>query len=324
MSNTGIEYGDASWNITSGCSHISAGCDNCWANKMSKRLRGRAGYPKEKPFTPTFHADRLEEPYGWRKKRNCVLVSFMGDLFHDGIKTECIYDVLEVIAGSPDHTFMILTKRPKRWHDVMNYAGEYVAGNTNFNMTMEVMDHLPNLWLGVSLEDNSQMHRLDELMKIPAAGRFISAEPLIGALDLDYKLMAPRNKCISCGWEKPRGYKWFSDPYCPECKRTMDRYGISLVLVGGESGGGKHVRPMHPNWVRDIQDSCMRQSTNFYFKQWGDWAPWNPKYSEIEYSIGDGRGSFVGMQRIGKKRAGHLWNGQEFRTMPPIPVKKMI
>lgn len=287
MSNTGIEYGDQSWNITSGCSRISAGCDNCWAEKMSKRLKGRFGYPEKRPFTPTFHEDRLRDPYSWKKKRHCVLVSFMGDLFHEGIKDDQICKVLDMIAVTPEHTYMILTKRPERWQDVRNYCVRHI-GFPYFHLIVKVSGYLPNLWIGTSIESDKQIHRLDELKKIPAAGRFISAEPLIGALDLSGGKLE----------------------------------GIDLILVGGESGG-KHSRPMHPLWARNIHDECEKQDTHFYFKQWGDWIPYtqadlNQKYYEATI-VTDGRGNYESMMQGRKKYTGHLLDGEEFLTMPPIP-----
>lgn len=296
MSYTGIEYGDQSWNITSGCSKISRGCDNCWAKKMSKRLRGRFGYPEKRPFDPTFHENRLREPYSWRKKRNCVLVSFMGDLFHPSINIKHVCSVLEVIAECTDHTFMILTKRPERWRDIMHYSGRYIDGGSAFNMTMKAKGYLPNLWIGVSIEENKQIHRLDELLKIRAAGRFISAEPLIGPLDLSDGKLA----------------------------------GIDLVIVGGESGG-KHSRPMHPQWVSDILYECRLQNAHFYFKQWGDWArvtyySINNEYQTDNYIIIENPeirtfwdGTMVA--RIGKKYTGHVLDNIEYQTMPPLPKK---
>jgi protein gp37 len=111
MNPTGIEYGQVAWNPVTGCSKVSEACINCWAERMSKRLAGRCGYSKDNPFKVTMHPERLEEPLKWRKPRT-VLVSFMGDLFHEDVDVKTLATVFGIMAACPHHTFMVLTKRP--------------------------------------------------------------------------------------------------------------------------------------------------------------------------------------------------------------------
>ena len=163
-----IEWTDETWNPVTGCSHAgSPACDNCYAKRMANRLRGRCGYPEDDPFKVTFHPDKLDQPRRWRKPRRVFVVS-MGDLFHDDVHFADVDEIMQVIAET-FHTYMMLTKRPTR---MIKYFEHYVAN--------EVL--LPdNLWLGVTVENNDQRWRIDELLKIRAAKYFVSYEPGLGS-----------------------------------------------------------------------------------------------------------------------------------------------
>jgi protein gp37 len=217
-----IEWTEATWNPTTGCDRISVGCDHCYALTLAKRLRamGNAKYQTDGDprtsgpgFGVSWHPDALDVPRRWRQPR-LVFVDSMSDLFHARIPTAFILQVFDVIADTPRHTYQLLTKRPKR--------------------SVALADTLPwppNLWLGVSVERSETRWRIDELRKIPAAVRFISAEPLLGPLP------------------------------------NLDLDGIHWVIAGGESGRGH--RPAEEAWLTDIRDQCAASQTAFFFKQWG-------------------------------------------------------
>ena len=168
MNRTKIEWTDYTWNPVTGC---RGGCSYCYARRMAKRLRGRAGYPRANPFNPTFHQDRINEPYTLKKPSKIFTVS-MGDLFGDGIIREVVWDVMKVIIENPRHTFQVLTKRP-----------ENIIG-----LTQSIRGFPPNLWLGVSITQQDQVlnARLLNEIKFQKPGGwhpFISFEPVQGMID---------------------------------------------------------------------------------------------------------------------------------------------
>jgi len=175
MSNrSGIEWTETTWNPVTGCDRISAGCDNCYALTLSKRLKamGVAKYQNDGDprtsgpgFAVTTHPSALEAPYGWRSPQ-LVFVNSMSDLFHARVPVSFIQDVFAVMADTPQHTYQVLTKRAVRARRLADQ-----------------LDFPPNMWLGVSVESSAYFHRVDELRRIPAAVRFLSCEPLLGPLD---------------------------------------------------------------------------------------------------------------------------------------------
>ncbi|MCX2934988.1 phage Gp37/Gp68 family protein [Mycobacterium sp. CVI_P3] len=216
-----IEWTEATWNPTTGCDRISAGCDNCYALTLAKRLKAM-GNPKYQldgdPRTsgPGFgvqvHEDALDLPRRWHSPRT-VFVNSMSDLWHARVSDTFIKQVFDVMVETPQHTYQLLTKRPRR--------------------LARMADKLPwasNIWMGVSVEDQSEAWRVDELRKVASAVRFISAEPLIGPVDLDLT-------------------------------------GINWLIAGGESGA--NYRPVDATWVRDLRDQCELAGVAFFFKQWG-------------------------------------------------------
>ena len=165
MAQTKIEWAERTWNPVTGCTKVSPACDNCYAERMAKRLAGRFGYPKDKPFKVTLHPDRLDEPLKWRKPSRVFVVS-MGDLFHPKVPEYFIVDIWKIILAKPQHTFMILTKRPER-------ALKLIGKSTD------------NIWLGVTAENQEQYDkRVPILLQIPAALHFISIEPMLEPIDL--------------------------------------------------------------------------------------------------------------------------------------------
>ena len=227
---TGIAWTDATWSPVTGCSKVSPGCAHCYAETLAlTRLAGRPGYPGL-PWTPenaatniVLHPDRLDLPLRWRKPRR-VFVNSMSDLFHENIPEEYIHRVWLTMGAAGQHTFQVLTKRPERMRRMLEWA---CLGGREWT--------LPNVWLGVSIENDRFVSRADALRETPAAVRFVSAEPLLGPLP------------------------------------SLDLTGISWLIVGGESGPGH--RPMDPAWVRDLRDRADGAGVAFFFKQWGGRTP---------------------------------------------------
>ena len=221
-----IEWTEATWNPVTGCDRISAGCDNCYALTLAKRLKAMGaekyqndGDPRTSGpgFDVTMHPSTLGQPSQWRTPRT-VFVNSMSDLFHARVTVDFIQDVLDVMWRTPQHTYQVLTKRPIR--------ARRLQGQLKWP---------PNMWLGVSIEDMSVTHRVDELRRVDAAVRFLSCEPLLGDLS------------------------------------RLDLSGIDWVIAGGESG--PKYRPVDVRWVRAIRDRCIEEHVSFFFKQWGGQTP---------------------------------------------------
>jgi protein gp37 len=221
-----IEWTEATWNPTTGCDRTSRGCDHCYALTLARRLKAM-GNPKYQDdgdprtsgpgFALTTHPDALTIPYRWRTPR-LVFVNSMSDLFHARVPESFIHKVFAVMADTPHHTYQVLTKRARR---LANLAAR--------------LDWPMNVWMGVSVEDAAQLHRVEDLRKVPAAVRFLSCEPLLGPLD------------------------------------GLDLDGIGWVIGGGESGPGH--RPLDPAWIRALRDDCAAAKVPFFFKQWGGRTP---------------------------------------------------
>lgn len=309
---TKIEWAQESWNPVTGCTKISPGCKNCYACRMSKRLAGRAGYPADAPFRVTLHPERLDQPLRWRKPRR-VFVCSMGDLFHEDVPFEFIDKVLRIAALRPKHTFIILTKRPERMKryfcDIANNAPGMIDRILKVNsaglgaMQKEILrlrrgEYFSNLWLGVTTENQEQADkRIPILLKIPAAVRFVSVEPMLGPVDLD----------IFTG-------NTFDDPE-PSGLQIMERWlhKLNWVICGGESGPG--ARPMHPDWPRKVRDDCVAAGVPFLFKQWGEYV-WR---STRGHSTGRPKYYFpdnVWVEKVGKKAAGRELDGKIWNEFP--------
>ncbi len=257
---TGIEWTDRTWNPVSGCDRVSPGCDNCYAMSMARRLKamGSAGYQQDGSsetsgpgFGVSVHDDRvLTEPLRWRKPRR-VFVDSMGDLFHADVPDDVIARVFAVMAAAPQHTFQVLTKRHGRMRSLLSSGRFWLdVASAADTLGVDVAEvpgalpfSLPNVWLGVSAEDQKHADlRVPALLDTPAAVRWVSAEPLLGPIDLT---------------------RWLRDE---DDVRLLD-----WIVVGGESGAG--ARPMHPGWPRSLRDQCGVLGVPFLFKQWGEWAP---------------------------------------------------
>jgi protein gp37 len=253
-----IEWTDSTWNPTTGCDRISPGCDHCYALTLASRLK-RMGQPRYQRdgdprtsgpgFGLTLHYDALNAPLKWRKPR-MVFVNSMSDLFHKSVPVEFLHEVWETMEATPQHTYQILTKRPKR---MANILGADV---------WPWPEPLPNVWLGTSIENRDYAWRADHLARTPAAVRFISAEPLLGPLIPDSITVADEG--TTYGWHDDydgAGLRFYRD----------GKFAFDWLIVGGESGNGH--RPIDPEWVRDLRDVCMHEGVAFFFKQWGGLRP---------------------------------------------------
>lgn len=215
MAKSSIEWTEMTWNPTTGCNKVSAGCKHCYAETMSKRLKAMGQVKYRNGFKLTLHPDALTIPYTWKNPR-IVFVNSMSDLFHKSISQEFKQSVFKVMNENPIHTFQVLTKRS----DILLELDKN-----------HILKWTPNIWMGVSVENDRVMQRIDHLRKTRAMVKFLSLEPLLGPL--------------------------------PE----LNLSGIDWVIVGGESG--PKARPMKKEWVTDIKRQCERAGVAFFFKQWG-------------------------------------------------------
>jgi protein gp37 len=291
--NTHIEWTDATWNIITGCSVVSAGCKHCYAMKLAEtRLRhhpSRAGLTVETKAGPVwngevrFNPQWLTQPMDWTRARR-IFVCAHGDLFHEGVQDAWLDQIFAVMAVSPQHSFQVLTKRPERMLQYMQRLGErnqaqgylhealkWAMGYDNPRRPAVNLQAwpLPNVWLGVSVEDQAAANeRIPFLLKTPAAVRWISAEPLLGPVDLT--TIEFRNAFGNMEMWDALDLHLFGDE-----DEVVDADGCSAVIdwvvAGGESGRG--ARPMHPDWARSLRDQCAKAGVAFLFKQWGSWLP---------------------------------------------------
>lgn len=284
MAKTRIEWAEAVWNPVTGCSKVSAGCQHCYAERMAKRLAGHYGYPSDEPFRVTLHPEKLEEPLQWRKPRR-VFVCSMGDLFHPNVPEEFISAIFCVMQKAIQHTFLLLTKRPERMAEFVN---QWVH-----NVALQLPP--PNIWAGVTIENQDAVDkRIIPLLHTEAAVRFVSCEPLLGPINLETQLgNADESQRVQNGW-----------------------HGIDWVISGGETG--PYARPCKPDWVRNLRDQCKTASVPFFFKKWGEWReaykPDDEIWSGNAPRLLQEHDTFF--LRIGKKRAGHLLDGEEWRQLP--------
>jgi len=346
-----IEWTDATWNPIRGCSRVSEGCRNCYAERVAARFSG-PGKPYEGLAVMAYAGPRwtgkvrlVEELLDWplrRRKPLRIFVNSMSDLFHEAVPGRWIALILGVMAQAPQHVGQVLTKRAERMQrfmaalgtdparaadrlcglalDEMGYDGFneeaecriYNSLNGNLGEGFNVGWPMRNLWLGVSVEDQATAdERIPLLLQTPAAVRWFSAEPMLGPISAD-------------DFVKDRA--WLNGPG-PR---------LDWVVVGGESGPG--ARPMHPDWARSLRDQCQAAGVPFFFKQWGEWLPsiqrtvgagtsfepplnvrtpplmWcGDAAARFDYRKDDG---LVLSSRVGKKAAGRLLDGREWNEFP--------
>jgi protein gp37 len=208
-----IEWTHATWNPVTGCDKVSPGCAHCYAETFAERFRGVPDHPYQQGFDLKLWPGRLDVPLAWKRPR-LIFVNSMSDLFHEDIPLAFVQSIFSTMRQADWHTFQILTKRADRLAEVA-----------------PLLDWPQNVWMGVSIENRRFVQRADLLRSVPAAVRFISAEPLLGPLE------------------------------------GLSLDGIAWLIAGGESGP-RH-RPVRPDWIRTLRDLCQSQRVPFFFKQWG-------------------------------------------------------
>ncbi|HZU87410.1 MAG TPA: phage Gp37/Gp68 family protein [Anaerolineaceae bacterium] len=326
MGNTQIEWADKVWNPVTGCTPVSAGCAHCYAERIAKR------FWKDRPFSKVMcHEDRLDDPLRWKKPAR-VFVNSMSDLFHPDVPALFTHRVFQTMLKCPQHTFMILTKRPG---EMIQYVPVFPLGN---------------VWLGVSVEDQKTAdERIPLLLQTPAAVRFVSCEPMLGPVNLTnlyghIQIGEHVDLCVNAlagkyapAWagRKTRTDKSLAELYAGK---------LDWVICGGESGPG--ARPMHPDWVMGLRDQCTSADVPFFFKQWGEWHPRHKNEFETVCQVcgcSDERACEGGcywvscelcskceniaahifednnvVYHVGKKRAGRLLDSQVWAQFPEV------
>lgn len=213
MAQSSIEWTEMTWNPTVGCTKISTGCKFCYAEVMARRLKAMGVEKYENGFKLSLHEPSLNMPYTWKKPK-VVFVNSMSDLFHEDVPLSYIQRVFKVMNDCPQHTFQVLTKRA----DILHQFSPFLTWT-------------PNIWMGVSVENQKVVDRIDHLRETGAEIKFLSVEPLLGPL------------------------------------ADLNLQNIDWVIVGGESG--HKARPMKPEWVVSIKEQCQQANVPFFFKQWG-------------------------------------------------------
>ena len=324
-----IEWTDSTWNPVRGCSRVSAGCMNCYAERVAMR-QSNPGGAYEGLVHQTSQGPKwtgkirtvprlLDQPLRWKKPRR-IFVNSMSDLFHEDVPDDFIDQVFAMMALSPQHAFQLLTKRPERmlsymthdagfgrWGFIDGWARRFYEGQHNkpFPAGKILIGPLPHVWLGVSVEDQAAAdERIPLLLQTPAAVRWISAEPWLGPVKLKHGDLRP--------WEKPE-----------------QRPKLHWVVAGGESG--PKARPSHPDWYRALRDQCRTTGVPFFFKQWGQWSP-DYAFTRVATvdpvtGVAQNPNAAMGakglavqglntMFSVGKTKAGRLLDGREWNEYP--------
>lgn len=261
-----------SWNPVTGCTKISDGCKHCYAERMSKRLKGRFGYPEDDPFRVTLHEDKLDAPLHWKKPRT-VFVCSMGDLFHEAVPFSYITNAWNIMETANRHTFMVLTKRPDRMLDYLTSADGRFA-------VRGYMRPLPNLWLGVTAENQARAdERIPLLLQCPAAVRFVSIEPMLSELDLRDPLYGYPEQVSERTYVTRDMAMGAQDMSLAGMPMSNDEWAqttpaLDWIIVGAETGPG--ARPMDPDWARSVRDQCASAGVPFFMKAMSNGAPIPP------------------------------------------------
>ncbi len=208
-----IEWTESTWNPLTGCTKVGPGCENCYAERMALRLKAMGNHNYANGFSITMHENVLELPLQWKKPQT-IFVNSMSDLFHEDVPEEFIFLVFDVMRRADWHRYQVLTKRPRRLADLSPR-----------------LPWMPNIWMGVSVEDQDHTFRIDHLRRTGANVKFLSLEPLLGPIS------------------------------------SLNLEAIDWVIVGGESG--PRSRPMKESWVIDIRNQGQETNVPFFFKQWG-------------------------------------------------------
>lgn len=349
------------------CEKVSPGCEVCYAESHNRRCLpgGGTGLPYDRRSRDLVEAfvdeNALLQPLRWKRGRK-IFVENQSDLFGEWVTDEMLDRVFAVMALCPQHTFQVLTKRAERLlaymetgrgeltrkqciADAVCYVSDLLAMKAGTYKARVSMDHFqrvfpkeggvfPNVWLGVTVENQEQADkRIPLLLRTPAAVRFLSCEPLLGPVSLRW-----------CGGAHGLPHPKHLYPRPVQGQIITDEYDglreIDWVIVGGESGAG--ARPMHPDWARSLRDQCQIAGVPFFFKQWGEWLPWEPS-AEPMWDSQNGRSedspalfpvniadnppgwdcglgfdveSQAAFQRVGKHNSGRLLDGRTWDEFP--------
>ncbi len=318
-------YKGETWNPIIGCSKVSAGCENCYAEKMAHRLvympftdyyafvmsNNGEDDPEKFKYIPTWNGEtylvqsQLDKPLRWKKPR-VIFVCSMGDLFHENTSFEEINAVFSVMADNDQHIFIVLTKRPQRM--ISFYEWKQAEHGVPWQPS-------ENVWMGITAENQKLANeRIPKLLSVPAAVRFVSIEPMLGPVDLEHG--------FDYGDEIAMNFlngDYITNPHQEEYSHSDEK--LDWVIVGGESG--HKARPMHPDWVRSVRDQCTKAGVPFFFKQWGKYlphcqahvferdhpkqfpSPHNPEKMNTYY-------------KVGKSKSGNMLDGVRYENYPKI------
>lgn len=309
--NTSIEWADHTFNPWEGCQKVSPGCDNCYAEARNARFGGGTavnwgpGAPRRrtsvsnwnKPRLWNLHAAQFFAEHGRRQR---VFCASLADVFDNAVDQQWREDLFDLIKATPNLDWLLLTKR---------------IGNVGNMLPVPFSFHAlyPNVWIGATVVNQEEADRdIPKLLEVDAAKRFLSMEPLLGAVDLTRvqpSIFAANANVLTGRWH------WHDGPTRKETPA------IDWVIVGGESGTG--ARPMHPDWVRSLRDQCVDAGVPFFFKQWGEWSPGqqaphlsNAFASKKPFQFLEHEGCRVGAFLAGKKNAGRLLDGREWNEVP--------
>lgn len=373
-----IEWTDATWNPVRGCDQITPGCKNCYAKTFAERWRGIPGHPFQQGFDLRLVPEKLTEPLTWRRPKK-IFVNSMSDLFHERVPFEFIAAVYAVMHATQLHTYQVLTKRIHRALEFYNWLQQHGGIHKYVRTHPDQLRHyfdssmrttitdtgkkirtpddpwikifnaaavhtegpLPNVWLGVSVENQQYAdERIPLLLQCPATIRFLSCEPLLGPVDLKGYSLSAASRSNPCApptydvWDYLTGYKGTED----HKSRGAGSCGakINWVICGGESG--PHARPMAAGWAQQLRDQCTEANVAFFFKQWGEWFPrhqWehNPDLilpdDSQAYITGPNTQQIMGhpneleiLHRVGKKKSGRLLDGREWNQFPSASSAK--
>lgn len=328
---TNIEWADSTFNPWEGCTKVGPGCDNCYAENRNARFAGGAainwgpGAPRRRTSAANWNlpkrwnaqADAFMTQHGRRQR---VFCASLADVFDNAVDPQWRADLFELIRATPNLDWLLLSKR------IGNAAAMIQTALAHMDIGYSVPFAAwpwPNVWLGATIVNQAEADRdIPKLLEVPARVRFLSMEPLLGAVDLrsiphgegEINALKPDTWEEAIDLWRDTSESWiedFEDWYSVNLSDGLTgptHAGIDWVIVGGESGPG--ARPMHPAWVRSLRDQCSAAGVSFLFKQWGEWMPdsQNPAVSAPH----DPNGAI----RVGKKAAGRQLDGRTWDGFP--------